>query len=82
MGANMKDSSSKLKRIKNFLKNKNYKIKEYLKWYRLYDNKKHFVVKQKIMNLLMIIFILSIGMLSIFIFFYAINDYKQEILLQ
>ncbi len=78
----MKDSSSKLKRIKNFLKNKNYKIKEYLKWYRLYDNKKHFVVKQKIMNLLMIIFILSIGMLSIFIFFYAINDYKQEILLQ
>ena len=78
----MKDSSSKLKRIKNFLKNKNYKIKEYLKWYRLYDNKKHFVVKQKIMNLLMIIFILSIWMLSIFIFFYAINDYKIENIIQ
>ena len=57
---------------------KNYKIKEYLKWYKIYDNKKHFVVKQKIMNFLMNIFMLSIGILSIFIFFYAINDYKIE----
>ena len=74
----MEDSNSKLKRIKRFFLNKNYKVKEYLKWYKIYDNKRHFLVKQKIMNLLMIIFILSIGILSIFIFFYAINDYKIE----
>lgn len=74
----MEKSNSKLKRIKRFFLNKNYKIKEYLKWYKIYDNKKHFVVKQKIMNFLMNIFMLSIGILSIFIFFYAINDYKIE----
>ncbi len=62
----MEDSNSKLKRIKRFFLNKNYKVKEYLKWYKIYDNKRHFLVKQKIMNLLMIIFILSIGILSIF----------------
>ena len=74
----MEDSDSKLKRIKRFFLNKNYKIKEYIKWYKIYDNKKYFVVKQKILNFLMIIFMLSIGILSIFVFFYAINDYKIE----
>ena len=74
----MEDSDSKLKRIKRFFVNKNYKIKEFLKWYKIYDNKKYFVVKQKILNFLMIIFMFSIGILSIFVFFYAINDYKIE----
>lgn len=63
----MEDSDSKLKRIKRFFLNKNYKIKEYLKWYKIYDNKKYFVVKQKILNFLMIIFMFSIGILSIFL---------------
>lgn len=74
----MEDSDSKLKRIKRLFLNKYYKIKEYLKWHKIYDNKKYFVVKQKILNFLMILFMFSIGILSIFVFLYAINDYKIE----
>ncbi len=74
----MEDSNGKLKKIRRFILNKNYKIKEFLKWYKIYDNKKYFVVKQKIMNFLMIIFMFSIVIFSMFVIFYAINDYKIE----
>lgn len=67
-----------IKRIKRFLSGKRSKIKRYLKWYRVYDNKKHFVIKQKILNFIMMIIILLISMIGIFLFFYAINDYKIE----
>lgn len=74
----MEKKDNIIKRIKKFLSGKRSKIKRYLKWYRVYDNKKHFVIKQKILNFIMMIVILIISMIGIFLFFYAINDYKIE----
>lgn len=74
----MEKKDNILKRIKKFVLGKKSKIKKYLKWYRVYDNKKHFVVKQRILNLLMVVIILIVSMVGIFFFFYSINDYKIE----
>ncbi len=74
----MEKNNSKLKYFKTFLQNKKHQIKEYFKWYKVYDNKRYFVIKQKIMNLLMSTFILIVIILSMFFFFYAINNYQIE----
>ena len=74
----MEKKNNIFQRIKKFVLGRKSKIKRYLKWYRVYDNKKHFVIKQKILNFIMMIVILIISMIGIFLFFYAINDYKIE----
>lgn len=66
------------KKIKKFMLGKKHRLKEYRKWYRIYDNKKYFVAKQKIINLLVNILMIFIIISSILFFFYALNDYKFE----
>ncbi len=74
----MEKKDNIFKRLKNFISSKRRKIDRYLKWYKVYDNKKYFIVKQKIINILMIIAIFIVTIASIFFFFYALNDYKFD----
>ena len=74
----MEKKDNIFKRFKKFISSKRRKIKRYLKWYKVYDNKKYFIVKQKIINILMIISILIATIASIFFFFYALNDYTID----
>ena len=48
----MEKKDNIFKRLKNFISSKRRKIDRYLKWYKVYDNKKYFIVKQKIINIL------------------------------
>lgn len=72
----MKNKNNIFKKFKKFILSKGRKLKRHMKWYNIYDNKKYFIIKQKILNALLILAIFSITIVSIFLFFYALNDFK------
>ena len=74
----MKKKDNIFKIFKSFILRKKSKLKRYMKWYKIYDNKKYFIIKQKILNILLILAIFSITMVSLFLFFYALNDFKID----
>lgn len=67
---------------KKNIKNKILKIKKFIKWYKIYDDKKYFELKQKIINVLMFIMIAIVSTIGFYIFLYFLNDCQNENLIQ
>ena len=78
IGENVEKKDNVIKRFKKFILSKKSKLKRYMKWYKIYDNKKYFTIKQKILNILLILAIFIITIVSLFLFFYALNDFKID----
>ena len=76
IGENVEKKDNVIKRFKKFILSKKSKLKRYMKWYKIYDNKKYFTIKQKILNILLILAIFIITIVSLFLFFYALNYFK------
>ena len=74
----MEKEDNVFKRFKKFIVSKKSKLKRFMKWYKIYDNKKHFIIKQNVLNILLILAVFSITMVSLFLFFYALNDFKID----